>query len=210
MAGHLTCSECPKSIRGKVRGTKTCSTACRSRRARRLKAAKHKSPTLPPGVAEVTDVVTRKNVRDVAHTVMAEELRPLVREQLTEDVVSGIGKMMALTPTAINALEAQIASPDETISQRAVALLLKYTLGNPSVAPPPAGAAPGGLTVQFNLPRPGDTEPRGVLDGEIRECLDCKTFKPDEVFVAGSDRCQECFDGMSNMLVERFGDVYRK
>jgi len=132
--------------------------------------------------------------------------------------------MIGLTPDAIALLEQHMQSSDETIAQRAVTLLLKYTLGNPSVAPPPKEQEQHGLVVQFNVPRPVDVpvevvtaEP--VLDApepgpevadaqEVRECLDCGATKPAPEFVAASQRCVECSDGMRELLRKKFGDAY--
>lgn len=201
----------------KPAGTKTCSDVCRSARARRIKRQKRDagSTTLREGAHEAS-AITNGKVKDAAHEVLKEELRPVVREQMTKDVLSSIGDLINMTPRAIQLLEAQMESNDETISQRAVTLLLKYTLGNPSVAPPSQQAAPGGLTVQFNVPRPGDTtvaevEPQqpSNADVELRECQDCHEHKPLSDFVAGSERCGKCFDDTRDLLRERFGDAYK-
>lgn len=210
------CSECPNRLEGKPAGTKTCSPKCRSKRARRIKRQRAENArdraTLPPGMAEVSQVVT-KGVKDAAHDVLKEELRPLVREQMTADVLGGIGDLITMTPRAIELLKGQMESADEVIAQRAVTLLLKYTLGNPSVAPPPTAVQPGGLNVFLGVPRPGDSiatsnEPVEGEAVELRECQDCHEFKPLHEFVAGSERCQKCFDGLGSLLKERFGDAY--
>jgi hypothetical protein len=59
---------------------KTCSSACRSARARRIKSAKRgagRKPDMTPAQQE--------SLEDVAHEVMAAELQPVVREALTEE-----------------------------------------------------------------------------------------------------------------------------
>lgn len=202
-------------LRDKPRGTKTCSERCKTHRARRIKRSNAlKGQHLPEGLAEVSEVVT-KGARDAAHEVLQDELRPIVREMLTEDVLHSISTLVGLTPRAIEKLTEHLESSDETISQRAYTLLMKYTLGNPSVAPPPSTPQAGGLNVVFNVPRPGDSTAPEVVVPEpdeaapLRECADCSQSKTEAEFVAGSDRCQECFDGMRGMLVERFGDVYK-
>lgn len=207
-------------LKGKPHGTKTCSERCKSQRARRTRRAKQRvaqNAALPPGLKDVSDVVTN-GVKDAAHEVLQEELRPIVREMLTEDVLAGISTLVGLTPAAIAKLQEHLESEDETISQRAYTLLLKYTMGNPSVAPPPSTPAQGGLSVVFNVPRPGDTTVPEVIEAEAlevsdpaaqRECTDCGKPRPESEFVAGSDRCTECFDDMRGMLVERFGDAYK-
>jgi hypothetical protein len=213
MALAPRCTECGGSLEGKPAGTKTDSVACRSKRARRLKR-QHKEAgamKLREGMHEVSSVVTA-GAKDAAHEVMKEELRPLVREAMTEQVLLGIGNLVQVTPRAIELLTRDMESADETIAQRAYTLLLKYTLGNPSVAPPPTHAAPAGLTVVLGLPRPGDeTSPEVQQPSEaveLRQCQDCREEKPVDEFIAGSERCSSCFDGMRGLLKDRFGEAY--
>ncbi len=215
MAPASRCTECSASLKGRPAGTMTCCTACRSKRQRRLKRQRDKTgqrAVLPEGMAEVSDVVT-KGAKDLAHEVLRDELRPIVREALTEDVLHGINTMVGLTPRAIELLQQQMESSDETISQRAVTLLLKYTMGNPSVAPPPTTPAASGLTVLLGMPRPGDAIGSEVAASdaeELRACGDCGLDKPEVEFVAGSTRCRACFEGLGNLLEERFGDAYTR
>ncbi len=213
---HQRCSECPHTLKGRPAGTKTCSIKCKSARARRIKRSKEaagQNSVLPEGMADVSAVVT-KGAKDVAHEVLRDELRPIVREALTEDVLHGINTMVGLTPRAIELLQKQMESRDETISQRAVTLLLKYTMGNPSVAPPPTTPAAGGLTVVLGMPRPGDAIGSEVAAQdpsdaeELRACGDCGEDKLECEFVAGSQRCRTCFGDMRGMLKDRFGDAY--
>ena len=213
------CSECGELLvdsvgRPKPAGTKTCSPKCRQKRARRIKRAQ-----VAAGAQSKYDVehqgmaaAVREQVADVTHEVLKEELRPLVREAMTEDVLLNISTLIGLSPKAIAKLEEQMDSEDETISQRAVTLLLKYTMGNPSVAPPPSVQAPAPMSVVFNIPRPGDTTAEssdavtlqpGEAD-ELRECTDCHEEKPDHEFVASSDRCVECFNELRGKVDERF------
>jgi hypothetical protein len=219
MASVPRCTECGKPLvyedgSPKPAGTLTDTVACRSRRARRLKReekARNDKRKMPPHTREVTDVVNG-NVKDAAHEVLKEELRPIVREQMTENVLSGINQLIGLQATAIAALEADLKSQDEGIRQRAYTLLLKYTMGNPSVAPPSTQAAPAGLTVQFNLPRPGDDPTPEVATPsdaeELRTCDQCAGEKPVSQFVAGSSRCGVCHDGLRGLRTEKFGDAY--
>jgi hypothetical protein len=128
---------------------------CRSARARRLKreAAKRGGDKRSAHVQEVSDALKDG---DALHEAAVDEFRPLVREAMTDDVLRGIDLLIKATPPPSPRCEADLTNSDDTIRQRAYTLLLKYTMGNPSVAPPSQQAAPGGLTVQFNLPRPGD------------------------------------------------------
>lgn len=213
------CSECPNRLvdsvgRAKPAGTKTCSKACRQARARRLKRVKIEAGQMSNYTPEHQQVAAavRGEAKDAAHEVLKEELRPLVREAMTEDVLGAISSLIKLTPAAIVKLEEQMASDDEVISQRAVTLLLKYTMGNPSVAPTPTVQAPAPMTVTFNVPRPGDDLTAPVVEvqaddvEELRECTDCHESKTAAEFVGASPRCQECFDGLHDTLRERFAE----
>lgn len=217
------CSECKKQLVNedgsrKPAGTKTCSEKCKSARARRTKRNRQRSSqnaAYSPHEKAAAEVIAGE-VRDVAREVVKEELAPVVREQLTADVLRSIQDLIQdHMPEAITVLAKQMQSEDETIAQRAATLIAKYTLGNPSVAPPPSTPQQGGLSVVFNVPRPGDAIAPEVDDvvsvaaEALRECSDCSQSKGESEFVAGSDRCQACFDGMRGMLVERFGDVYK-
>lgn len=211
------CSECSAKLvyedgTPKPAGTKTCCSAHKSKRARRLKAeAKARSGDRRPAhVQEISDALKSG---DALHEAAVEEFRPLVREAMTANVLQGIDTLIGMTPAVMAKLQEHMGSSDEVISQRAYTLWFKYTMGNPSVAPPSQQAAPGGLTVQFNIPRPGD-DPAAAnsvpSDAEaLKSCDDCGVEQPESSFVAGSNRCQSCFDGMGSMLAERFGDAYK-
>jgi hypothetical protein len=204
-----------KAGQPKPSGTKTCSPACRQRRHERKKRERidaGKQTKFHPEVQEMA-AVTRNEMKDAAHEVVKEELRPLVRDAMTTEVLASIQTMVGLTPRAIEVLQEQMSSSDETIAQRAATLFLKYTMGNPSVAPPPAQQAPAPMSVVFNIPRPGDTTPPGsahqpiedvIEAAELRQCTDCSQHKPEQEFVGASSRCQECFDALHETLAQRF------
>jgi hypothetical protein len=210
------CSECPNKLEyptgeKKPEGTLTCGVACRSKRARRLKreAKARGGDKRAAHVQEISDGLKDGNA---LHEAAVEEFRPLVREAMTESVLVGIDRLIKATPTALAALEADLTNQDDTIRQRAYTLLLKYTMGNPSVAPPSQAVQPAGMTVQFNLPRPGDDPTPTItvpVEGEeLRTCGDCNAEKPVSQFVSGSQRCEVCHDGMRSLLTERFGEAY--
>ena len=214
MAALPRCSECGTALvtaegKAKPAGTKTCSGSCRQARARRLKRQQKERGSKSPHAPEVRDIaaVARGEVKDLVHEVAKEELRPVVRDAMTEDVLRSIDRLVRLTPSAIDKLEEDLASSDETIRQRAYTLLLKYTMGNPSVAPAPTEQQPQGLTVIFNAPRPGD-EPVvpqiEVAAEELRKCADCGEEKPASEFVSNGPKCQACFDALHAKLAARF------
>lgn len=133
----------------------------------------------------------------MAHRIIEEEIRPLVRESITEDTLRAIGDMVALTPTAVAALREDLASEDATVRQRAYTLLLKYTVGHQALVRPPDEDKTQPLEVVFNLPRPEspEIENADVVEATVvHTCDKCGEEKPVSEFVAESERCSTCFE----------------
>lgn len=150
--------------------------------------------------------------KDITSKVMAEEIRPIVREQLTDDVMRGIAGLVNLTSRAVELLGRDMESHDESVSQKATALVLRYTLGNQSVAPAPAEVQPGAMTVNFHAPRAEVevieahvVEDPAIEAGEVQLCCECAVPKPLDAFVGGSTRCQTCHDALQATIRSRFG-----
>lgn len=150
---------------------------------------------------------TRNEIQEVAHDVIADELRPVVREAMTEDVLRSIHQLVALTPEAIVAIGEDLQSGDPVIRNRASTLVLKYTLGHPALIRPSDADPSQQLTVNLNLPRPGapavEVEPTDAV--ELRTCDKCGKERPTHEFVADSLRCQECWDAQREEVAARFG-----
>lgn len=143
---------------------------------------------------------------DMVHEVFKEELRPVVREAITEDVLRSVGQMMRLTPKMIELIERDMEDDDPTVRQKAYTLLARYTLGNASVAPAPAEQAQAPMQVVFNLPRPGSDAPDVPEEAvELRECCECHQHKPEDAFVANSERCVDCHQEVQDRVHARFG-----
>lgn len=149
--------------------------------------------------------------------VLQNELTPIVREAIDDEILQAIGKLVALTPKAVDALALELEAtttrngeevPD--IGRRAVAArtVMKYTVGHPALAPQPTGRS--GLEVNFMLPRPNpeDTQqpeaPAPVEGEEVRECDICHQLKLDSQFVAGSNRCAECHHENRKKVLAQF------
>lgn len=151
------------------------------------------------------EVRVRDEVNDAIGDAVSEELKPVVREAITEDVLRAVQELVGLTPTVVAAIREDLASDDATIRQRAYSLVAKYTIGHPAIVRPEDDGGGQQLVVNLGLPRPEPEvrttriEPE-VLDVpedaaiETKECDKCRADKPVEQFVAGSDRCRECFD----------------
>lgn len=199
MASPRLCSECGASLLGRKADTKTCSQKCRSERSRRLRGLntnRRAKELMRPEIRELVEV-TRGERGDVVDEVVKEELRPVVREAITEDTLRAVQDLIALTPNAVRAIEDDLTSEDPTIRHRAAQLVIKYTVGHPAIVRPPEEEADKQLVVNFNIPRPEELpvpEAEVVTDEETRECDMCHASKPLAEFVGGSYRCQHCYD----------------
>lgn len=206
-----TCSECGNSLEGTRPGTKTCSNAHRQERSRRLRRAKRNHEEFeannPEGAQEIARIV-RREAPDVIHKILGDELKPIVRDAITEDVLRAISQMVGLTPRAVELMAKDLESEDSTIRQRAYTLITKYTIGHPALVKPDEGNQ-GHMTVNFNLPRPDDVAENGEfpLDAEsleLKRCDMCGADKPTNEFVAGSERCEPCYTDWQKKVLKRF------
>lgn len=198
------CTECPNLLpRGSDRIT--CSDNCRAKRSRRLRrekqaAARQGAQTVreKEGIAipRLREIVN-EDIKEIAHEVAQQELRPVVRSAITEDVLASVGAMMGLAPLAVEALAADMQSADPAVRQKAYALWFKYTVGNQAVA----GATDDAgrvLNVHFAMPRPDAASTQEFVDepvadaDEYKVCDMCGNEKPANQFVANSDRCGDC------------------
>ncbi len=201
MPVYPVCSECKKTLRGKNKLARTCSSRCRSERVRRKKrqaAAIAERGTHP-------EHVSRAKMKDAAHEVLKEELRPAIAASLTPDVLHGLGELVAMVPDAVARLREDLDSRDETIRQRAYFHVMKYTLGNPAVAPGAPEQTPQPMQVSFVMPRPGVATPElEAVAEELATCEACHIEQPRSAFVANSQRCQTCHDAIQARVANRF------
>lgn len=200
---YRVCSEpgCNNPLDGKDIKAKTCSPSCRQKRSRRLRKQKKEAGLAAAATPEQREIAERVRAErdDVAHKIIEQEVRPIVRESITEDTMRAIQDMVGLTPQAVRAIGEDLASEDATIRQRAYTLILKYTAGHPAIVRPPDEDKTQPLQVNFNLPRPPkegevgeDGEPTEVV--ETKECDMCEQHKPVDEFAANSDRCLNCYN----------------
>lgn len=187
------CTECGGSLAGLSPSAYTDTAACRKKRQRRR--AKEKAER-SEREATVSEVVARR-ATDVAHDVLKEELRPIVRGAITEDVLKAVNKMVALTGKAVDVLGEQLDSEDQVLAGRAAALVVKYTVGHPALVRPEE-ESPQAMQVIFQLPRPDQPAPQPVIEADEedttnRVCDICNEAKPPSAFEGDSDRCTECF-----------------
>jgi hypothetical protein len=130
-------------------------------------------------------------------------------------------------PKAAQTIVQDLDDPDPDVHQKAATLLLKYTLGNSSIAPPPVGAQDSApMQVFIGMPQQGapaavDSEATEVPEIEAvpqapeqaeepeRECLECHLFKPPSEFVGASHRCNDCQKKLMDSVTERYPDLVR-
>lgn len=228
------CTECGDPFVAGSEMALTCGVRCRKRRSTRMKraaAAGEEAPeyaTAAGPSALVLEAARNEALDDlpaVAREVLAEELRPAVREALTGAVLQSIGDMVGLMPLVQDALRDDLTAltplfndegmqltdpdgnpiflPDYDRRAKAVALVVKYTVGQPGLAPQAETPEQAPITIVFppgmeppkQLGAVDDATEALVLEEGQKLCDICATAKPDDEFVAGSTRCHACHDG---------------
>lgn len=195
----------------------TCSTRCRTARRRRVnKEARQIDPTRDGrGTAALQRSIDTngKKAPDAVQRAVQEELRPVVREQITEDTLRAIRRLVALTPVMVEAIGRDLEHPDPVIRQRAYSVMARYTLGHSAIVTPPEDATRQTMTVIFpGMVRPGqDSAIEGTtappVDEPPRTCNSCDATKPAVEFVEHSDRCKDCHAEMQERMQEVVGDA---
>lgn len=210
MAPQRVCSECGASLAGKDHRQKTCSNKCRLARSRRQRRANQEFEDLGEAANEggrTIAQIVRTEATDVVSRVLKDQLQPIVREALTEDVLRAISDLVGLTPRAVQAMTEDLESDNEILRQRAYTLLIKYTVGHPAIVKAEDAAAGQQMVVNFNLPRPDDLVDNTAViadSEELRLCDMCETEKPTSEFVAESPRCQACFADWRDKVLAEF------
>lgn len=211
MALPRRCSECENFLpAGSIASRKTCSANCRAKRHRRLAAQRKKASHVAADQRQIPQD-WKDVLEDVGHEVAKEELRPVVREALTEDSMQSLQKMVKLLPGVVEELQRDIHHEDEVVRQKAHQMVLRYTLGHEK-ALPPDDKAPTGLTVNFTMPRPDATAEVSATElpvdadaDELRICDTCQEPKPLADFFQGALRCRSCvaaFQARAHALLE--------
>ncbi len=232
------CSECGDPFLAATDAAKTCREACRKRRSRRAQRQGAAFTEFDVDVSATTaamEAATSQAIADlpaVARELVADELRPAVREALSGSVLRSIGDMLGLMPLVQDALKDDLTAltpvwndegqplldfngepalvPDYDRRAKAVALMLKYTVGQPGLAPQPDAPEAAGITVLFSgMGEPTITSYADELpeeriaeleSGESRQCDICNAVKPKGLFVGASSRCEECQEGLKTRI----------
>lgn len=195
------CTECGKELPPGNAGRKTCGPTCRSARRRRLHRLKDRG----------VDVLTEDEItKDIAAPVLQDELRPLIRERITTEVLDGIAALAKLTPRAVELLADDLEDADPVVRQKAYTLVMRYTMGTKALEQDSGK----NLNVNFAMPRPGDSpdEPTGSPGDtvpadavEVRTCERCHEDKPVDAFEGAAVRCRTCQESLRKDAISTFG-----
>jgi hypothetical protein len=207
MVGARTCSECGTPLSTRRPGTKTCSGKCRAERSRRTRRANREvqefEESFHDGAQEIAAIV-RREAPDHIKNVIQQELRPVVREAITEDTLRAIQSLLALAPRAVEAITEDLESDDAVLRQRAYTLIAKYTIGHPAIITKDETDSSKQIVVNFNLPRPDSITLESDEPEELKTCDLCDEVKPESEFMAGSDRCWTCFEEHKAKILAEF------
>lgn len=145
---------------------------------------------------------------DLLGEVMREELRPIVREQITNETLHAIQNLVKATPIMVEALIRDMQHPDPIVRGKAVNTVARYTLGHNAIVTPPEQTA-AKMTVVFpGMVRPGQETEAVEVPAEPskpRECNSCHQTKDADQFVEDSDLCRSCFEARRAQLAELVG-----
>lgn len=159
--------------------------------------------------AAVNDVIQGR-VPDVANGLIKEEMRPIVREAITDDVLGAIKTMVNLAPQAVAALALDMKDPKPAVRQKAYTLWFQYTVGQQGLHSPDKDGKSGDMTIVFDMPRPNTNGTSLAIDGPpleaARVCENCGVEKPESDFIESSDRCKECQATLTDQIRQRLGE----
>lgn len=204
-----TCSECSNLLSGSRPGTKTCSPSCRQKRSRRIKRIKREEQEFQksnPEAAQLISDMLHRERPDYVKNVIQKELQPIVRDALTEDTLRAIQSLIGLTPRIVELISQDLEHDDPVVRQKAYSLIMKYTVGHPAMVKADDAAGAGQLIVNFGLPRPDSQalDQPALEAEELKTCDMCGEDKPESAMVAGSSRCQSCFDNWRETVMGQF------
>lgn len=204
MAKPRTCLNCGKDISHRGTRARTCGPTCRKalERARDAQSALAdvREETTP---AKATSMVKREVEREVRAIV-----KPVVREALTEDVLTSLQDLIRLTPAAVETLADHMQGDDPVLAQKAATTVMRYTVGHQALVTPQEATAPQ-IVVNFDLPRPDPQEaayePTDAIATETFECDICHDTYPTTERAGGADRCLSCHEARKQAVLEQYG-----
>jgi hypothetical protein len=203
------CTRGPGGEVARIEGrAKTCSAACRQAFNRRKK--RNYAEGSAEGIARRDAARLELDAGDkqgIIEEIFREELRPHVREAITEGTVKGIHALVTLMPELVESLRGDLDSIDPVARGRAQTLLAKYTMG---FMDPKAEQANRPLTINLAaMPSPdnlglGEAVPN--LDEQPWiECARCHEERPASDFEEGAPRCNSCQAEIRAAVQETYG-----
>lgn len=210
----LNCSICGDPLVGKQR------SLCGKRTCKRRHSAKRASEKAAVKAEAITAIAKNEAVEAVRNEIQ-QQVGSVVREALTDEVLAGLSAAVKLIPDAIGALgEILMGEADPDQKRQAANTLLRYTMGNSSIAPPSLEQVPAPLQVYFDIPG-GEAHPQlpsKAADAveataveepaeDERQCMECNLWKPAHDFVGKSDRCQSCDAGLRDRIAQQYGKI---
>lgn len=197
ISGNRTaaCTECGKVFQASRSNHITCSQACRKARERRR--AKGDMRHALPGASdaqvalEEATLLGLDRLPDTVQAVLAEEVRPIVREELLKgNVLDSIADMCNMLPLAQAAIKDDLTAREPVFHDnwepvldadgnqlyridydrraKAVTYVLKYTLGQAALAPQPLQPENQGIVVNFTgLGRPESIDAEIIEEAEL-------------------------------------------
>lgn len=233
------CSECGDPFLASTEAAKTCCEAHRKRRQRRKEKQGQDFTEYDVDISATTAAMEQAaqhaldDLPAVARELLAAEMQPIVREALTGEVLQSLSAMLGMMPLVQAALTDDLTAltmvwndegcplmeadgvtpalvPDYDRRQKAVAMVLKYTVGQPGLAPQPDAPEAAGVTVVFSgMGEPaitssavdlGEERLAELESGESRQCDICELVKPKAEFVGASSRCEDCQDKLRSRV----------
>lgn len=221
------CTECGDPFAASMPNAKTCGERCRKRRQRRQKAGDSRDYAFDATQIHEAWAAAKElaldHLPDVAQQVLADEMRPIIREALTDEVLSSIDDMMGLMALSNKALSDalraatfefnedgtpmvdqngdRVVVADHDTRLKAAAMVHRVTLLQPGLAPQPEQPDAAPIVVNFgSMPAisqavEGSAHEVIELDEGERLCDMCALPKPADEFVGSSSRCLECHLG---------------
>lgn len=196
------CAACGKLLPEGTR-RKTCNAKCR----KRLQRMHNQETGWPEAQKEAARQARAVDAVELAKEVFRQELTPIVREQITEEVVQSIAALMKLTPALVESLANDLFSNDANTRTRAQAIVAKYTLGQADST----SKTPKLVVNLGNMPDPsqdGGMKAIPVQDvdhREVRICERCEEEKDIKEFDGAAPRCRLCQEEIRQGMEARFG-----
>ena len=217
------CTECGTPFNTTHKSAKTCKQGCRTKRSVRRRTDPNEFSTdggLAMEIHEKAHNAAMDDIPEIARKAVAEVAGNAAREAMTVDVLESIRDMLGMMPVLNAALADALGAanpvmgrdgypvldedgnvlmvPDYDRRLKAAALVMKYTVGQPGLAPQVEAPEAAGLIVNFGSMPPVSQEIEGTaaeiveLEAGQRQCDICAEVKPADEFVGASSRCADC------------------